>query len=102
MASLEATSTAAAASARRRAGRACSAGVTATATAPALSAASEPNTNGSQRRPSCHTGTAVLAIRAAVLVDRGRPANAAAGRAIFDAVGNRPVSSLTAATAVAV
>src|SRR5690242_380227 len=100
MTSLEATSTAAAASARRRAGRARLGGVTATAAAPALSAAPEPNTNGSQRRPSCQTGTAVLAISAAVYVDSGSPASAAAGRAIFAVRGTRPVSSLTTATAV--
>ena len=56
----------AAPSASLRAGAAYSGGVVITAAAPALSAAPAANTKGSSRRASCHAGTAVLAIRAAV------------------------------------
>src|SRR5437764_13279953 len=83
-----------------RAGPAFGGGVVITAAAPALSAAPEANTNGSWRRASCQTGTAVFAIRAAVYVDKGNPNSAAAGRAGLLSLGNRPVTSLAAATGV--
>src|SRR6185437_263272 len=69
--------------------------------APALSAAPEPNTNGSMRRASCHTGTAVLATRAAVYVDSGRASSAAAGLATRAARGHIPVHASAAASVVA-
>ncbi len=50
----------------RRAGPAAAAGVTSTAAAPALAAAPTANTNGSSRRASCQTGTAVSATSTAV------------------------------------
>ena len=54
------------AKARRRAGPASSAGVTSVSAAPALAAEVAANKNGSSVRASCHTGTAVSAISAAV------------------------------------
>ncbi len=86
--------------ASRRAGAACSGGVTTTTAAPALSAAPEANTKGSSRRAWCHTGTAVLAISAAVYVDSGRPNRAAAGRETRAVRGSSPVHAFTAAAAV--
>jgi hypothetical protein len=84
----------------QRAGAACSGGVLVTATAAAVWAAPEPYTNGSSRRDSCHTGTAVLATSAAVYVESGRPATAATGRATRAEPGNHPVQALTAASVV--
>src|SRR4051812_39102283 len=84
----------------RRTGAASGTGASINAAAPAEAAAPDANTNGSSRRASCHTGTAVFAASAAVYVESGSPSSAAAGRATRAAPGSRPVHACTAATDV--
>src|SRR5690349_10178267 len=90
------------ASATRRAAPASAAGVTTAAAAPALRLALAANTNGSSRRASCHTGTAVFDRSAAVYVASGMPRTAAARRpARPNGAGTSVVQASAAATAVA-
>ena len=66
MSSDASTSAVVPASASRRAGPASAGGVSAVSAPPALAAAPATKTNGSVRRDSCQTGTAVFATKAAV------------------------------------
>src|SRR3954454_22583865 len=93
---------AAPATASRRAGAASPGGVVRTAAAPALAAPLAAKTNGRVARASCQTGTAVLAMSAAVYVVSGIPHAPAATRAARPAgAGTYGVQASAAATAVA-
>ena len=85
-----------------RAAPADSGGDTAASAPPAAAADDAANRNGSSRRASCQTGTAVFAISAAVYVDSSGPVSAARSCAGTPARGpGTPSSCQPAATPAA-